>query len=192
MPESARNSITVVTGLPRSGTSLMMNMLGAGGMDLLVDDHRPADVNNVNGYFECTRVRNLERDPSFLIEAQGRAVKIVSPLLHALPQSHSYNVILMTRRLEEILLSQADMLPKGSITGGDDDGAMGRRFETHLAKARTHLASRERTRVLEVDYNGLVAHPEPWARRISLFLGDTLDLDGMVGVVDSSLYRHRC
>ncbi|MFO1003217.1 MAG: hypothetical protein U0936_23025 [Planctomycetaceae bacterium] len=73
--------ITVVSGLPRSGTSLAMQMLAAGGLPVLGDEHRPADEDNPRGYLEDARVKSLERDATWLAEAEGKAVKIISFLL---------------------------------------------------------------------------------------------------------------
>src|SRR5690348_11232627 len=121
MPEHERGFVTIVSGLPRSGTSMMMGMLEAGGMPVLVDGIRKPDINNLNGYYEFEPVKSLRNDPSWLVMAQGRAVKIIYRLLHFLPRTFDYRVILMERDLSEVVDSQAAMLARqGShMTAGD-------------------------------------------------------------------------
>src|SRR3990167_393038 len=99
--------IVIVSGLPRSGTSLMMQMLRAGGMSLLIDDQRPADADNPHGYWEYEPVKRLQHDNSWLPQAEGKAVKVVSALLQYLPPRHTYKIIVMHRPMQEVLASQA-------------------------------------------------------------------------------------
>ncbi|MBN1268695.1 MAG: sulfotransferase family protein [Kiritimatiellae bacterium] len=184
--------ITVVSGLPRSGTSLMMQMLKAGGMELLVDEARPADPDNPRGYCEYEKAKRLDRDNSWMAEAEGKAVKLVSQLLYSLPAGHEYRVIFMTRAMEEILASQRDMLARrGAAPGGPADAAMANHFEAHLQKLRRWLKGAASIRVLECDFNRLVREPRAAADEVIRFLGLELDVEAMCAAVDPSLYRHK-
>src|SRR4026209_2745330 len=93
--------IVVVSGLPRSGTSMMMQMLQAGGLEILTDAVRTPDGSNPKGYFEFEAVKDLDKGqaPAWLAGARGKAVKIVSSLVRWLPESNDYQVIFMQRNL---------------------------------------------------------------------------------------------
>ena len=93
-----RDVVTIVSGLPRSGTSMMMKMLEAGGIELLIDRVRVADADNPKGYYEFERVKQIETDQAWLPEAQGKAVKMISALLRHLPADCRYRIIFMERR----------------------------------------------------------------------------------------------
>jgi hypothetical protein len=110
MKKTSQSTITIVSGLPRSGTSLMMQMLEAGGMDILTDGIRKIDKNNPWGYYEFEKVKNLGKDNSWLNLCNGKVVKIISILLYDLPTDRKYNVIFMKRNLQEVLASQRKML----------------------------------------------------------------------------------
>src|SRR2546428_444309 len=111
--------ITIVSGLPRSGTSLMMQMLAAGGMSILSDGERQADLDNPRGYFEWERIKQLPKEPGCIAEAEGKVVKVISQLLLALPAGHEYRVIFMQRPLAEVLASQERM---SLLTSGCEEG----------------------------------------------------------------------
>ena len=184
--------IVVVSGLPRSGTSLMMQMLRAGGMELLTDDRRAADPDNPRGYCEFEPVKRLRDDASWLAQAEGKAVKIVSALVFDLPAGHRYKVILMTRDLAEILASQRDMLERrGAADTGPDDAIMRSHLERHLAKVRRFLKGTEYIECLECSYNDLVREPRAVVGQVAAFLGNGVAEDGMLQAVDPSLHRHR-
>jgi hypothetical protein len=187
-----QETIAIVSGLPRSGTSLMMGMLEAGGMDLLVDGIRTADEDNPKGYYEFERVKQIDTDQDWLEDAKGKAVKMIGELLRRLPSTYTYKVIFMRRQMEEILASQRQMLiRRGEPTDAVSDEDMARMFGRHLEQVEAWIASQPKVDALYVSYNDLLADPEPHARRINEFLGGTLDLDAMVDVVDHSLYRQR-
>lgn len=187
-----RDYITVVSGLPRSGTSLMMQMLYAGGMPVLTDNRRVADAHNPHGYFEDDRVRRLAEDSSWIGEARGKAVKIIYRLLQSLPASYDYRVIFMLRQMQEIFDSQQDMLISvGSEASAQDRAQMIRALSADLERVRTQTASQPNFRRLDVTYADVLRSPAASAERISEFLGGGLDVAAMVSAVDPKLYRHR-
>lgn len=186
-------TITIVLGLPRSGTSMMMQMLEAGGMAVLTDGIRQTDADNPRGYYEFERVKQLPKgDHAWLAEAQGKAVKVIAALLEHLPSGYAYRVIFMHRRMEEILASQRKMLVRrGEDADKVSDEEMARLFEKHLLRVRAWLATRPDMAVLDVEYNRLLADPRPYVEQVNRFLGGELDVDSMMEVVDPGLYRNR-
>lgn len=184
--------IVVVSGLPRSGTSMAMKMLEAAGMEIVTDGIRSADEDNPKGYYEDERVKNLHRDEdrAWLRDCRGKAVKIISFLLKSLPGDNNYKVIFMNRKIAEVLASQQKMLARRGEDRGPADEAMAKMFEKDLKEARFFLR-RPHFDVLEIDYNEAVGAPRTMAKRIAGFLGGHLDADRMAAVVDKSLYRNR-
>ena len=190
--ERQGNDVTVVTGLPRSGTSMMMRMLEAGGLPVLTDRVRTADEDNPDGYYEYERVKQIEEDQAWLDHAQGRSVKMVSALLEYLPPAYHYSVVFMRREMGEILASQRKMLDHlGELHGQVDDATMARLFAQHLAKITAWLERQPNVDVLYVSYNDVLADPRTQAERLNHFLGGRLDVAAMVEVVDPELYRNR-
>ena len=185
--------IIVVSGLPRSGTSMAMKMLEAGGLPLVTDGERRADEDNPKGYYEYEPVMNLARDPdkSWLAGARGKGVKIISTLLRELPASYNYQVVFMRRDLGEILASQAKMLARRGEEAGADDGQMREVFENDLWRAGYLLKNGPQFRVLPLHYTEVLADPLAQARRLAAFLGGELDVDRMAAVADPALYRNR-
>jgi len=190
---SSNEFITIVSGLPRSGTSMMMRMLEAGGMQPLKDDIREADESNPRGYYEYEGAKKIREDSSWLGKASGKAVKIVSRLLYDLPGEKHYKVIFMRRSMDEILSSQRQMIERLGEERREkmDDSGMAALFHAHLAHLTGWLAHRPNVDVLEVDYNQLLADPHPILQRVNTFLGHTLDTGKMAMVIDPSLYRER-
>jgi hypothetical protein len=195
MPSSPPSSepIIVVSGLPRSGTSLMMNMLRAGGVPIVTDEQRTADEDNPRGYFELERVKQLARgDVSWVQEANGQAVKVISALLEHLPPTAHYRVLFMQRRLPEVLASQRKMLERrGEPTDTVPDEKMAALFEKHLEKIDGWLKQQPNFSVLYVPYHELAEQPAAQLDRIIAFLGLTLDREAMLSAVDPALYRNR-
>lgn len=183
--------IVVVTGLPRSGTSLMMQMLHAGGFPVLCDDQRPADDSNPAGYFEFEPIRRIDRDQSWLALAEGKAVKVVSPLLRYLPASQDYRLIFMARNLRETLRSQKTMLIRRGIDDGLNDSAMADHFSRHLTEIRQWIRKQDRFTVLDCDYARLVADPASGVDSVCDFLGVPLGRQAMRDVIRPELYRQR-
>jgi hypothetical protein len=184
--------VTVVSGAPRSGTSLMMQMLGAGGMELLTDGVRRADRDNPRGYFELEAVRRLPEDSGWLERAVGKAVKVVHLLVPRLPERHRYRVLLMRRDWREVLASQRAMLERqGGAPAGPGDPRLAEIFAAQLEEVVRWAARRPGTRLLEVDYNELVRRPLAVAREAAAFLGGSLDARDMAAAVLPSLWRQR-
>jgi hypothetical protein len=191
--------IVVVSGLPRSGTSMMMQMLAAGGLPPLTDGLRTADESNPEGYFELEVVKGLDKAPSaqadglaWLANARGKAVKILTPLLQYLPETYNYRVILMLRPLGEVVTSQNAMLARaGEATDVVPADRVITQYETHLRKVRTLLASHACFETLTVRYGDVIADPRAQADRVSQFAGGGLAVDRMAAAVHERLYRNR-
>jgi hypothetical protein len=184
--------VTVVSGLPRSGTSMMMKMLEAGGLAVVTDGLRTADEDNPRGYYEFERVKQLPKgDIGWVPDAHGKAVKVISALLEHLPPGHEYRVIFMRRRMEEVLASQREMLKRRNAAEATDDATMAAHFERHVKRVEGWLASQPNVRCLYVDYSEMMARPAPEVERIRRFLGGELDAAAMATVVDGGLYRQR-
>jgi hypothetical protein len=184
------NAIVIVSGLPRSGTSLMMQMLESGGMPLVSDDLRPADVDNPRGYYELERVRRLRTDASWLGETRGKVIKVISQLLYELPATEKYQIVFMERDLGEILASQEKMLVRLGRSAAPREEIQ-QSYTRHLAKLHAWLEQQSHLAVLRVSYNELLQQPAPAAQRVSEFLGRELNLANMVRCVDPALYRNR-
>jgi hypothetical protein len=186
--------VIVVSGLPRSGTSMAMRMLDAGGVPVLTDGLRTADDSNPKGYYELEAVKGLDKnhDTSWLREARGRAVKIISFLLTYLPESYDYRVIFMQRNLNEIIASQNTMLARLGEEGGEaGDDRMIQLYQRHLEGVSRLLTKRRCFSVLKIGYRDVLSRPGDEARRIVDFLGGGLDVEKMAAVADASLYRNR-
>ena len=184
--------VTIVSGLPRSGTSMMMKMLEAGGLAPVTDNIRTADEDNPKGYYELEKVKELKNDTSWMPEATGKVVKVISALLQDLPEDHEYRVVFMRRNMQEILDSQRQMLVRrGQPESKVPDEKMAAMFEKHLVKIEEWLDAQANMRVLYVKYNAILAAPAEAAREVNEFLGGSLDEAAMVSVVDKQLYRQR-
>ena len=188
-----RNTIVIVSGLPRSGTSMMMKMLEAGGLSLLTDHLRTPDEDNPKGYYEFERVKQLPKgDTAWLAEAEGKAVKVISALLEHLPPTYHYKVIFMNRNMQEVLASQRKMLiRRGEDPNKVSEEELARLFQKHLRKVKNWLRGQPNMEVLEIDYNAMIANPLPYVQRINAFLGGWLNEEAMIQVVDPTLYRNR-
>ena len=188
-----KNTIVIVSGLPRSGTSMMMKMLEAGGIPLLTDHLRTPDEDNPKGYYEFERVKRLPKgDTAWLADAEGKAVKVISALLEHLPPTYHYKVIFMNRHMREVLASQRKMLiRRGEDPNKVSEEELARLFQKHLRKVKNWLHAQPNIDVLEIDYNAMVVNPIPYVRQINAFLGGWLDEEAMAQIVDPTLYRNR-
>jgi Sulfotransferase domain len=185
-------SVMVVSGLPRSGTSMMMKMLAAGGIAVVTDNIRRADEDNPKGYYEFEKVKALEQDSSWLSDARGKVVKVISALLKHLPADYPYKVVFMRRRMDEILASQREMLiRRGEAADATSDERMAELFRKHLGEVEAWLAAQPNIEVVYVDYNGVMTDPQEWIDKANEFLGGGLDTVRMREAVDAALYRQR-
>ena len=190
--KDSRKTIIVVSGLPRSGTSMMMNMLVEGGVPLVSDSIRNADDDNPNGYFEFEPVKQLsEGQNEWLVEADHKVVKIISALLEYLPAGHHYKIIFMERDIKEILASQRKMLNRREEESKISDEEMEDQFHKHLADTKYWLARQSNMEVLYVDYNQLMSNPDNYCPRIANFIGVPVDQAKMRSIPNQRLYRNR-
>ncbi len=185
--------IVVVSGLPRSGTSMAMKMLDAGGITPMTDGLRTADADNPKGYYEFERVKGLDKgDTAWVAEAEGKAVKVISALLKHLPASHNYRILFLRRDIDEILASQRKMLiRRGEEPNKVADAGMAAMFRTHLKQIEGWLAEQENMEVMFVEYAGILRDPLLEVSKINRFLGGHLAIEPMVAVVDPELYRNK-
>ncbi len=190
---SAKKPIYVVSGLPRSGTSMMMKMLEAGGIDPLTDQIRTADEDNPKGYYEFERVKKLDKgDTAWVADARGKSVKVISALLKYLPTDYEYKVIFMRRKTEEILASQKQMLiRRGEPTDRVSDEDLASYFAKHLQATERWLKTQNNVDVLYISYNKVMENPIEPAQQINTFLGGILDTQAMTNAVDPKLYRQK-
>ena len=185
--------ITIVSGLPRSGTSLMMQMLAAGGMQVLTDGERTADPDNPRGYYEWERIKRLPQEPQGIVEAEGKVVKVISQLVLALPSDRDYRIIFMQRPLAELVASQAEMIRRRGTTGAAvAEAALIAALQAHLNQVSAWLDRLSGAKVYRIDYHAVLHQPREAAQAIQRFLDLALDTEAMVRQVDLSLYRqHR-
>ena len=184
--------ITVVSGLPRSGTSMLMQMLDAAGYPCLTDGVRRADADNPRGYFEYVKVKRLRRDCSWLPEAKGKAIKIIAQLIPFLPSQFSYRIIFMERDINEVLASQREMLRRQGKGGGNlSDVQLRQIFERQMLEVKQMLVQRD-IPTLDVAYSDALQYPMKIAGKVREFLGGDLDVCAMATVIDPNLYRQRC
>lgn len=188
-------TVFIVSGLPRSGTSMMMQMLHRGGLPVLTDAVRSADEDNPRGYFELERVKQTKGDPSWLAEADGKVVKLISRLLLDLPDPDPervrYKVIFMRRDLDEVLRSQKKMLERRGEDDEQSDEQVKELFVAHLEEVETWLRKRGDIDVIFQSYSRMISDPRQGAEKINQFLGGILDVEAMLSEVDPELYRNR-
>jgi hypothetical protein len=182
--------IVVVSGLPRSGTSLMMQMLVKGGLEAVTDHERVADEDNPAGYYEFEPVKKMKQETAWLPDARGKVVKIISQLLFDLPASERYAVVFMQRSMDEVLASQDKMLARSGRKGAAHE-IMRSAFQNHLVKLDGWLQTQPHIRVLKLEYAQVVAEPLSSAQKITEFLGLELAPEEMATAVDPQLYRNR-
>jgi len=186
--------VVLVSGLPRSGTSMLMQMLEKGGMPIVTDNTRTPDEDNPRGYHEFERIKELDttRNKSWLQNYRGQVIKTISFLLQDLPLNLNYQVLFMRRNLDEVLRSQNKMLERNGTAGtGVSDEKMRLNYELHLKKVYYRLGRTPNFQVLYLDYPAIIEDPLREARRISSFLGRHLDVEAMAGAVEAGLYRNR-
>jgi hypothetical protein len=190
---AANPSVILVSGLPRSGSSMMMRMLEAGGVPILTDGIRKPDEDNPNGYYEFERAKRLDHDLSWVFDARGMAVKLLySPVFYNLPSTVCYQVVFMLRDLVEVVASQSTMLlRKGRSDVSFDSQRVIALYRAELAKVKDWLSRQDNFQTSYVNYNQTLANPQGTCGQIKNFLGLDLDEIAMNSVVTRSLYRQR-
>ncbi len=190
---STNEPIIIVSGLPRSGTSLMMQVLHVGGVPVLTDDSRPPDVSNPRGYFEYEKVKWLAANNAWLTEARGKALKVIAQLVPFLPRGLPYQVLFMRRDLQEVIQSQSTMIQTLGKAAAIDTVALAQVFDRNLNTALEFIRGQPPSTTNEtVDYQELIASPASVIDRVIRFLGrPSLDRQAMIGVIDVKLYRSR-
>lgn len=184
--------ITAVSGLPRSGTSLMMQMLAAGGLQVLTDSERQADADNPRGYYEWERIKLLPQQPNCMQEAEGKVVKVISQLLFALPPAHDYRIIFMQRPLAEVVASQSEMIRRRGTTGAAlAPAALIAGLQAHLNQVNAWLRDKKNLSVYRVEHHKVLHDPLQVSESIQEFLECPLDVLAMSRQIDESLYRQR-
>jgi hypothetical protein len=186
--------IVVVSGLPRSGTSMLMKMLDAGGMAIMTDSERAADIDNPKGYFEYERVKNLEKesDKSYVREGRGKVLKVISFLIKDLPDDNDYRVIFMRRSLDEVLASQNKMIQRlGTEDSTAAEEAMKEAYRNDIVRTRLLCKNRPNFELIEINYKNTIEDSTATARSVNAFVGGHLDETAMREAVDGSLYRNR-
>lgn len=192
MTGTNRAYLTIVSGLPRSGTSMAMRMIDQGGIPALIDEIRKPDDDNPKGYYEFEPVKQTKQDASWLETAAGKVVKMVYRLLYDLPNTHQYRVVFMKRRLEQVIASQNLMLERRGKAGGSlSDEQLLATFRKEIEKVERWLAAQSNFETLYVMYNDALEDAGPAVNAINEFLGGDLDTATMQAVVDQSLYRQR-
>jgi thioredoxin len=183
--------ITIVSGLPRSGTSLMMRMLNVGGIPALCDELRTPDTDNPNGYYEFEDVKSIENYDRWIDRAPGHAVKMVYSLLKHLPTDREYRIVFMRRHVDEILQSQKAMLQRNGIETDIPDDQLKRLFERELKQFYAWLPTQPHLKLINVSYNELLSRPDSTISHINRHLDHCLDSEAMIQVIEPGLYRHR-
>ena len=192
MNEIKRDYVILVSGLPRTGTSMMMKAIHAGGIEPIVDNIRKADEDNPKGYYEFEPVKKTKEDASWLNDAPGKVVKMVYRLLYDLPAEFQYRVVFMRRDIKEVLASQNKMLERsGKSGGGISDEQMEALFAAELAKCEKWLAGQPNFSVLSVVHRDMINDAATQVQKINDFLDGGLDTEAMASTVDPALYRNR-
>lgn len=191
-PKNRPDWVTIVSGLPRSGTSMMMQLLEAGGLPVLTDQTRRPDEDNPKGYYELEAVKQVREDAAWLDDAQGKVVKMVYRLLYDLPPDRQYRVVFMKRDLEEVIASQDEMLNRLGTKGKDiDGGQLSEIYRRQLGEIEEWLEEQPNFHFVNVRYKDVLVNPERVVREINAFLDNTLDEAAMLEVPDPNLYRQR-
>jgi predicted AlkP superfamily phosphohydrolase/phosphomutase/tetratricopeptide (TPR) repeat protein len=184
--------VTVVSGLPRSGTSMMMQLLVAAGREALSDSKRMADEDNPLGYFEFEKVLGLAKDASWIPLARGKVIKIVAQLLPFLPPGEHYQIIFMQRELGEVIASQRAMLERQGRSGAQlSEQQLRQTYVEHLNRVRNQLSRRPEIRTLVVDYSKLLDEPEDNVGRIAEFVGEPFLREHAIKSIRPKLRRQR-
>ena len=192
LEETRLGEITIVSGLPRSGTSLMMQLLKAGGLEILTDGITAADESNPNGYLEFEPVKNSFKDNSWMSQANGKVVKVVAPLLKTLSGKYNLKILFMERDIFEIVSSQNDMLLRKNKSKTKDnsfDLRLMDAFKLMLKESKQWMSKHNQVEVFFIDHRNLIENPSVEIKKINRFMDGVLNEEAMEKVVDPSLYR---
>jgi tetratricopeptide (TPR) repeat protein len=186
-------AVIVVSGIPRSGTSLMMQILEANNIEIFTDSVRKADQHNPKGYYEHEKVKQLARDKSWLNQTVGKAVKIISQLLFHLPEYHQYKVIFMTRNLKEVIHSQRTMLREEKKSNEKDvyPAGLENAYKRNIRIVEQWAANRTNIEIEWVDYHDLLSLNDEIISRIGSFIGKPVDKERVAACLDNELYRSK-
>lgn len=184
--------VTIVSGLPRSGTSLMMQILEKSGMDILTDNVREADESNKCGYYEFEKVKKMMIDASWLPQAEGKVVKIIAQLLDYLPDGFEYKTIFMERDYDEVFNSQSKMLDRlGSKKIKADTVQLKKTFQKQVGEIKTRLQKKTDFSLINISYSNLIFHPESEIEKMDIFFKKKFDRKKICAAIDPDLYRER-
>ncbi len=183
--------ILIVSGLPRSGTSLLMKILDSLKIEILSDGIRKSDINNPKGYYEFEKVKKIHKDSSWINSAKGKAIKIVSPLLRFLPSNVNYKIIFVKRNLNEILMSQKKMLENLETEDKISEELMLKSFKDHLKKTEDWINSQKNISAVYINYNELLNNPSEECIKLKKFLNRDINSKHITKVIDKKLYRNR-
>ena len=187
-----RDFVTVVSGLPRSGTSMAMQMIVAGGIAPVTDNLRVPDADNPRGYYEFERVKSLRTDKAWIDDARGKVVKVIHMLVPELPDDRAYRVVFLDRDLREVVKSQSTMLARGAKAGGAlPPERLMAIYDQQLKQVHAWLAARPNFRVLSVRHADFMRDAAMQAKAMNEFLGGDLDIAAMTAAVDPSLHRNK-
>ena len=187
-----KDTIIIVSGLPRSGTSMVMKMLEVGGIEPLTDNIRKADIDNPKGYYEFERVKKLPEDTEWLRDAKGKVVKVLAELMKHLPDGYNYKIIFIERNIEEIIRSQKKMLiRRGEDPNKVSDDEIKALFNKYLKIMKQRIEKRDNMDVLYINYNEIIQNPLGSIKEINQFFDGALDEGKMKAAIDKKLYRNR-
>jgi hypothetical protein len=183
--------ITVVSGLPRSGTSFMMQIFASSGYEILTDGKRAADDNNLNGYYEYEKVKSLKTDSSWMGEADGKVVKIIAQLLPYLPDGFEYEIYFIERNIDEVIKSQNKMLGRLNKNVNDDKNVLKDVFIKQTEQIKKQLSARQNINYTCISYNNLIESHDEEIRLLQRFSHDRLEKDIILKTVNRDLYREK-
>ena len=192
--EKSKGTIYIVSGLPRSGTSMMMQMLHKGGLVPFTDNVRAADESNPKGYYEHEMIKKLpfDKKKTWLSEAEGKVAKVVSHLLMHLPSNYHYKVIFMTREIQDVVISQQKMLAKKGIANEKNYPLqVEKNFLDNLKKVKIWDEKNYNVALHYVNYVDIVDNPIEQIKQINAIFDNKLDEKAMLSVVDKSLLHNR-
>ena len=183
-----KDQIVIVSGLPRSGTSLMMQMINKGGIEALTDDKRQADISNPKGYYEYEPVMALHKDNSWLHKAQNKSLKVVAPLLKFLGPKYRYKVIFMNRDLGEVVKSQQKMIGKNTESL---PVKLFQSYTKHLNQVEVWKEKTPNVELIYLDYKEVLTQTDQAIDKVAKFIGVEMNKEAMKRCIDTSLYRNK-